>query len=107
MSALRPEGSVGHEWEADQRIRCGSAPGVVNMADHLWRVGLGPGVGSTRVVFLRYARPPCMVPPRPTLCSVPWGSSGGGFFQGGLYLFPPTNQRAPVAGSLFPSMLAD
>jgi hypothetical protein len=26
MSALRPEGFVGHEWEADQCLRCGLTP---------------------------------------------------------------------------------
>jgi hypothetical protein len=29
MSVVRPERSVGHEWEADRRPRCGSVPGVV------------------------------------------------------------------------------
>jgi hypothetical protein len=28
----RPEGFVGHEWEADQRLRCGSVPDTVNAA---------------------------------------------------------------------------
>lgn len=31
--------------------------GVVNVASHLWRVGLGPGEGSTRVISLRFTRP--------------------------------------------------
>jgi hypothetical protein len=41
MSVMQPEGSVGHEWEADRRSRCGSVPGVVNVASHLWRVSQG------------------------------------------------------------------
>jgi hypothetical protein len=41
MSAMQPEGFVGHEWEADRRPRCGLALGVVNVASHLWRVSLG------------------------------------------------------------------
>jgi hypothetical protein len=41
MSAMQPEGSVGHEWEADRPPHCGLAPGVVNVAWHLWRVSLG------------------------------------------------------------------
>jgi hypothetical protein len=43
MSAIRPEGSVGHEWEADWCPRCGSVPGVVNAASHLCWVSLEPG----------------------------------------------------------------
>jgi hypothetical protein len=35
MSALQPEGLVGHEWEADQRLCRGLVPGVVNVASHL------------------------------------------------------------------------
>jgi hypothetical protein len=35
MSVMRPEGSVGHEWEVDRRPRCGSVLGVVNAASHL------------------------------------------------------------------------
>jgi hypothetical protein len=50
MSAMRLDGSVGHEWEADRRPRCGSVPGVVNAAWYLWRVSLGPGARSNRVV---------------------------------------------------------
>jgi hypothetical protein len=35
MSALRPEGFVGYEWEADRRLRCGSVSGIVNETSHL------------------------------------------------------------------------
>jgi hypothetical protein len=35
ISTLWAEGFVGHEREADQRLRCGSTLGVVNVADHL------------------------------------------------------------------------
>jgi hypothetical protein len=52
MSALQPKGLVGHEWEVDRRLYRGLVPDVVNAASHLWRVGLGPGEGSTRVVSL-------------------------------------------------------
>jgi hypothetical protein len=56
MSAMRPKGSVGHEWKADQRLRCGLVPGMVNTTNHLWRVSPGLGVGSTRVVPFRQIR---------------------------------------------------
>jgi hypothetical protein len=36
--------------EVNQRPRYGSVPGVVNVAYHLWRVSLGPGASSTRLV---------------------------------------------------------
>jgi hypothetical protein len=58
MSALQPDGIVGHEWEMDQHICHGSMPSVVNVVGHLWQVGLGPGEGSTRVVSIWLARPP-------------------------------------------------
>jgi hypothetical protein len=35
MSALRPEGFVGHEWEADRRLHRGSLPSIVNVSGHL------------------------------------------------------------------------
>jgi hypothetical protein len=31
MSALRVEGFVGNEWEANRRLCCGSAPDTVNV----------------------------------------------------------------------------
>jgi hypothetical protein len=34
-SAMRPEGSIGHEWEADRHPRYDSVLGVVNAASHL------------------------------------------------------------------------
>jgi hypothetical protein len=37
MSAMRSEGSVGHEWEAGRRPRHGSVPGAVNATSHLWQ----------------------------------------------------------------------
>jgi hypothetical protein len=58
-------------------------------------------VGSNRVVSLRHAAP-CLVPPHPTLGSVPWDSSEGGF-----YLSHPTDQRATIVVGLFPSVPAD
>jgi hypothetical protein len=47
---MRPEGSVGHEWEADRRSGCGSVLGVVNAVSHLWWASTGPDAGYTRVV---------------------------------------------------------
>jgi hypothetical protein len=35
MSAMRPDGLVGLEWEVDRCPCCGSALGVVNVAGHL------------------------------------------------------------------------
>jgi hypothetical protein len=35
MSALRPEGFVGHEWEADRCLRCDLVLDVVNVVGHL------------------------------------------------------------------------
>jgi hypothetical protein len=35
MSAMCSKGFVGHEWEADRRLRSGSVPSVVNVAGHL------------------------------------------------------------------------
>jgi hypothetical protein len=35
MSALQPEGLIGHEWEVDRCLCRGSALGVVNGVDHL------------------------------------------------------------------------
>jgi hypothetical protein len=32
---MRFEGSVGHEWEADRHLRCGSVPDIVNVVMHL------------------------------------------------------------------------
>jgi hypothetical protein len=58
MSAMRPEGSVGHEWEVNRCPRCGSVPNVVNAVSHLWRVSRGPGTGSTQVGPFRHTRPP-------------------------------------------------
>jgi hypothetical protein len=52
--SLRPfEKSIGHQWEADWCLCCGSVSGVVNAASYLWWVSLGPGEGSTRAVPFR------------------------------------------------------
>jgi hypothetical protein len=40
MSAPQAEGLAGHEWEVEQFSYCGSVPGVVNVANHLWWVSL-------------------------------------------------------------------
>jgi hypothetical protein len=35
MSAMWPDGFVGHEWEADRHPRCGSVPRAVNATSYL------------------------------------------------------------------------
>jgi hypothetical protein len=35
MSALRPKGFVGHEWEANKHLRYGLVPDIVNTTSHL------------------------------------------------------------------------
>lgn len=42
-----PEGFVGHEWDADRRLRHGSMLGVVNVTSYLRWVSLGTEAGST------------------------------------------------------------
>lgn len=60
MSAMRSEGSIGHDLEADRCTRCCSVPGMVNAVIHLWQVSPGPGVGSTRVIPFQHAHPPLL-----------------------------------------------
>jgi hypothetical protein len=69
MSAMRLEGFVGHEWEADRRTALWLS--VVNVTGYLQLVSLGLGVGFTRVVPLRHVQPSCQVPPCLTPGSVP------------------------------------
>jgi hypothetical protein len=73
MSAMRLDGSVGHEWEADRRPRYGSVPGVVNAAWYLWRVSPGPGTRSNRVAPFLHALPPLL---GPTMCGLGLGVAG-------------------------------
>jgi hypothetical protein len=82
MSAMRPEGSVGHEWEADWRPRYGSVPDVVNMASHLWRVR--PGLARDPLEWFPSDTSdlPYQAPPRPTLGLMPRGLTWGRSFQG-------------------------
>lgn len=101
INAQQSEGFVGHEWKADQHLYRGSTPVIVYVVGQLWRVSIGPGKGSTRVVSLRFASPPCLAPPRPTLGSVPQGSSEGGLFHGKRFLPHPTDRWALVAKGLF------
>jgi hypothetical protein len=58
MSAMWPEGSISHEWEADRRPHRGSVRGVVNAVSYLWRASLRLGAGSTRVAPFRHAQLP-------------------------------------------------
>lgn len=63
MSALQPKMFLCHEWEADRCLHHVSSRGAVNVASHLWGIGLGPDARSTRVgtsvpsVRFRRARP--------------------------------------------------
>jgi hypothetical protein len=76
-SYVRPEGSVGLEWEADRRPRCGSVLGVVNTASHLWQVSSGPGEDPLEWYPSNTPVLPCQAPPCPALGSVPRDSTGG------------------------------
>jgi hypothetical protein len=58
MSAMRPEGSVCHEWKAGRHPRCGLVPDAINATSHLWWVSPGPSAGSIQVVPFRHAWPP-------------------------------------------------
>jgi hypothetical protein len=58
------EGSVGHEWEADQRPRYGSMLGVCNATSHLLLVNSGPGVGSLKWIPFNMPNLPCQALPR-------------------------------------------
>jgi hypothetical protein len=84
MSALWPDGFVGHEWEAT------GTSAMAQRQAHLMRLVIYdmPGVGSTRVVSLWHTRPPYPVLPHPTLGSVPRGSPKGELFQGRRYISP-------------------
>jgi hypothetical protein len=59
-SGLVPIGHecAGHKWKAKRRLCRGSVTGVVDVVGQLWWTSLGLGEGSTRVVSLRFARPP-------------------------------------------------
>jgi hypothetical protein len=71
----KSRGGIGHDWEVD-RLYYDLVSGVLNVANHLWRVGLEPGEEPTRVVSFRFTWLPSAAPPRPTLGSVPRGLSG-------------------------------
>jgi hypothetical protein len=107
MSVMRPKGFVGHEWEADQRLRCGSVPGVANAADYFTtgQSGVGRGIHSSGF------SPPRLVPHvrfhhiRPSLGAV--GFDQGRVLLGLTYPFLPANQWAQATkGSSF-SVLTD
>jgi hypothetical protein len=73
MSIIRPEGPVGHDWEADLRPRYGSVPGVINAVSHLWWVSLRLGAGSTRVAPFKHTQLPL---PGPAMPSPRLGAAG-------------------------------
>jgi hypothetical protein len=78
MSVIRPEGSVGHDWEADLRPRYGSVPGMINVVvSHLWWVSPRLGAGSTRVAPFQHTQLPL---PGPAMPSPRLGAAG--FDQG-------------------------
>jgi hypothetical protein len=81
MSVMRPEGFIGHVWEANRCPRCISVLGMVNVTRYLRRASLGPGAGSTRMVFLRHAQPP----PSGSATPNP-GLGAAGFDQGRVLL---------------------
>jgi hypothetical protein len=58
MSVIGPEVLVGHEWEADRRYTVARCQAWLNAVGYLWRVSLGSGTGSTRVVSFRHVQPP-------------------------------------------------
>jgi hypothetical protein len=58
MSAMRPEGFVGHEGGVDRLLHCGSVPGVVKCGRLFMAGNSRPGAGSTRVIPFRQAQPP-------------------------------------------------
>ena len=92
MSAMRIEGSVGHDWEADLRPRYGSVPDVINAVSHLWWVSPRLGAGSTRVARFQHTQLPLPGPAMPSP-----GLGAAGFDQGRVlpgwrtYLFRLTN----------------
>jgi hypothetical protein len=89
MSVMRSEGSVGHEWEADRRPRCGSVPVVVNTTSHLWRTS--PDRVRDPLDWFPYDTPdlPCQALPCPTPGSMPRVSTGGGVLLGLAHLSLP------------------
>jgi hypothetical protein len=56
MSAMWPEVLEGHEREADRRHVVARCHAWLNAVGYLWRVSLGPGAGSIRVVPFRHTR---------------------------------------------------
>jgi hypothetical protein len=78
MSAMRPDGSAGHEWEAEQWPHCGSVPDVVNVTNHLWRVSLASSANPLEWFPSDTPVLPYQAPPSSVLGSVPRGSIGVG-----------------------------
>jgi hypothetical protein len=56
----KSRGCAGHEWGGPV-LYYDLVPGVVNAADHLRQVSLGPSEEPTRVLSFRFAWPPVML----------------------------------------------
>jgi hypothetical protein len=69
--------------------------GVVNVASHLWRVNLGPGAGSTRVVPFRHTHLPLLGSVMPSLGLGATRFDQGRVLPGLAHLALPTDYRAP------------
>jgi hypothetical protein len=80
MSTMRLEGSIGHEWEANRHPCCGSMSGVVNAANHLWRVSLDRARETLELSLSITPILPCQTLPGPTPGLVRHGSTEGGSF---------------------------
>jgi hypothetical protein len=68
---MQPEGSVGHEWEANRRPRCGSMLGMVNATSHYGGSVCGQVQDPLEWFSSDTPNLPCQVLPCLTLGSVP------------------------------------
>jgi hypothetical protein len=116
INALQSEGLVSHEcsspqrfvdleWDAERCLYCGSAPSTVNVVGHSWKVGFGPGAGSTQVVSLQHAWP------LSGFATTDFEFGVAGFIQGRVLLgwtlhVASDRPSGPVGRSHFPGVLA-
>jgi hypothetical protein len=100
MSAMRPEGFVGHEWEANRHPRCGSVLGVVNAASYLRQISLGRARDPLEWFPSDMPHPPVSFGhARPGLGAV--GFDRGRVLSGLTYPPLPTNQQSPATRGSF------